>query len=102
MTRRNLGWAVLVLVLAGLGVAVSYRPTQAQEKLPAAAPAAGSKYTVLETDGTNLVVVDNSANTLYFYTLDQGKEIGDDLHLRGSLDLSQVGKPTITPKKAAK
>jgi hypothetical protein len=57
---------------------------------------------VLETDGTNLLVVDNSANTLYFYTLDQGKEVGDDLHLRGSLDLTQVGKPTISPKKVAK
>ena len=92
---------VLAVLTLGVGATVFRSQTQAQAPVPAAAPGA-AKYTVLETDGTNLLVVDNSANTLYFYTLDQGKEVGDDLHLRGSLDLTQVGKPTITPKKAAK
>jgi hypothetical protein len=94
------GVMVVALVLC-LSATVFRTESQAQ---PAAQPAAagGPKYTIVETDGTNLLVVDNSSNTLYFYTLDQGKEIGDDLHLRGSIDLTQVGKPTITPKKAAK
>jgi hypothetical protein len=73
----------------------------AQPAAPAAA-AGGPKYTVVETDGTNLLVVDNSTNTIHFYTVDQGKEVGDDLHLRGSLDLNDVGKPTLKPKKAEK
>jgi len=110
---RNLDWRsmmnrkflftglVLAVLTLGVGATVFRSQTQAQAPAPAAAPGA-AKYTVLETDGTNLLVVDNSANTLYFYTLDQGKEVGDDLHLRGSLDLTQVGKPTISPKKVAK
>jgi len=36
-------------------------------------------------------------NTLYFYTIDQGKEIGSELKLRGTIDLNQVGKPVIKP-----
>ena len=34
------------------------------------------------------------------YTVDAGKDMGDDLNLRGSLDLNQVGKPVLTPKRA--
>jgi hypothetical protein len=45
----------------------------------------------VDSAGTNLLVVDNSTSTLCFYTCDPGKEVGDDLHMRGSLDLSQVG-----------
>jgi hypothetical protein len=101
MNRKTLGWgtALAALVIA-FGV-LGFRPrTEAQ---PAAAQAAaGPKYTVVDTEGSNLVVVDNSTNTLYFYTEDPGKEVGDDLHLRGSIDLSEVGKPVIKPKKAAK
>jgi hypothetical protein len=101
MNWKTLGWgtALAVLVIA-FGV-FSFRPrTEAQ---PAAAQAAaGAKYTVVDTEGTNLLVVDNSSNTLYFYTVEPGKEVGDDLHLRGSLDLSEVGKPVLKPKKAAK
>jgi hypothetical protein len=63
-----------------------FRPrTEAQ---PASAQgAASAKYTVVDTEGTNLLVVDNATSTLYFYTVEPGKEVGDDLHLRGSLDL---------------
>jgi hypothetical protein len=46
-------------------------------------------------------VVDNSSNTVYFYTVEPGAEPGADLHLRGSLDLTQVGQPVLKPKKAA-
>ncbi len=34
---------------------------------------------------------------LHFYTIDKDKEIGTDLKLRGSVDLSQVGKPVVKP-----
>ena len=101
MTWKTLGrgTALAVLVIA-FGV-LSVRPrTEAQQA--AAQPAAGARYTVVDTEGSNLTVVDNSTNTLYFYTEDPGKEVGDELHLRGSIDLNEVGKPVLKPKKAAK
>jgi len=58
----------------------------------------GQKYTVVESQGVNLLVVDNTSNTLYFYTCDQNKEAGSDLKLRGSIDLNQVGQPMIRPR----
>jgi hypothetical protein len=61
-------------------------------------PAGGPKYTVIDTEGTNLLVVDNSKNVLYFYTCDHGKSAGEPLKLRGSIDLNQVGQPSIKPK----
>lgn len=100
--KRGLFPSVLVAAVLALVVWATAFRSQTQAQPPGAAPAAGPKYTVLETDGTNLLVVDNSSSTLYFYTLDQGKEVGDDLHLRGTLDLTQVGKPTLKPKKAGK
>jgi hypothetical protein len=101
MTRKQLGWgtALAVLVIA-FGV-FGFRPqTEAQQA--SGQSTAGPRYTVVDTDATNLMVVDNSTNTLYFYSEEPGKEVGEDLHLRGSFDLSQVGKPVITPKRAAK
>jgi len=100
MNRKTFGWgtAIAVLVIA-FGV-FSFRPRTEAEQPPS--QAAGAKYTVVDTEGTNLLVVDNASNTMYFYTVDPGKEVGDDLHLRGSLDLNQVGKPVLKPKKAEK
>jgi hypothetical protein len=93
------GTALAVLVVA-FGV-FSFRPrTEAQPPAPQAG--AGAKYTVVDSEGSNLTVVDNATNTLYFYAEDPGKEVGDELHMRGSIDLSQVGKPVIKPKKAEK
>jgi hypothetical protein len=57
----------------------------------------GPRYTVVQTEGTNLIVTDNRNNTLYFYTIDQGKEPGADLKLRATVDLTQVGKEVIKP-----
>jgi hypothetical protein len=99
MTWKALGWclALAVLVIA-LGV-FGLRPrTEAQQTAPQAA--GGARYTVVDTDATNLIVVDNRSNTLYFYTEDPGKEVGGELRLRGSIDLSEVGKPVLTPKAA--
>jgi hypothetical protein len=61
-------------------------------------PGSGARYTVVETEGHNLIVTDNATNTLYFYTVDKGEAPGADLKLRGTVDLSQVGKPVIKPK----
>jgi hypothetical protein len=101
MSRKTLGWgtAVVVLVIA-FGV-FGLRPRTEAQQAPAEA-AAGPKYTVVDTEGTNLIVVDNASNTLYFYCVEPGKEVGEDLHLRGSIDLSQVGKPIMKPKKTGK
>jgi hypothetical protein len=57
----------------------------------------GPRYTVVHTEGTNLIVTDNKTNTLYFYTVDPEAKPGADLKLRGSADLNQVGKKTIVP-----
>jgi hypothetical protein len=63
------------------------------------APGSGPRYSVIDTEAQNLIVVDNKSNTLYFYTIDKDKEVGSELKLRGSMDLNQVGKPTIQPEK---
>lgn len=55
-------------------------------------------YSVVETEGHNLIVADDTTNKLYFYTIDKEKEIGSELRLRGTVDLNEVGKPLITPK----
>src|SRR5262245_29363521 len=55
-------------------------------------------YSVVETQGHNLLVIDNATNTLYFYTTDKDAKIGDNLKLRASVDLTQVGKPEIRIK----
>jgi len=100
MNRKSLGWGMALAALVIAVVAFGLRPrTEAQPATPQAGH--GPKYTVVDTEGTNLLVVDNSTNTLYFYCVEPGKEVGDDLHLRGSLDLGDVGKPIIKPKKAA-
>jgi hypothetical protein len=101
MTRKQLGWGTALAVLVIAVGAFGFRPqTEAQQASGQAT--AGPRYTVVDSDATNLMVVDNSTNTLYFYTEDPGKEVGEDLHLRGSFDLSQVGKPVMTPKKGPK
>lgn len=55
----------------------------------------GARYTVVETQGFNLLVTDNAANKLYYYATDKDVPVGSPLKLRASLDLSQVGKPEI-------
>jgi hypothetical protein len=89
--------AVAALVVAGLIALARIQPAQA---VLADDPASGPHYTVVMTEGHNLIVTDNKNNTVYFYTIDKDKEVGSELKLRGSIDLNQVGKPTITPTKA--
>jgi hypothetical protein len=59
---------------------------------------ASPRYTVLDTEGTNLLVTDNQTNTFYYYTVDKDQPVGSELKLRGTLDLNEVGQPAITPK----
>jgi hypothetical protein len=97
MNRKTFGWGAAVAVLVLAFAVFGFRSrTEAQQ--PAAAH--GAKCTVVDTEGTNLIIVDNATNTLYYYTVDPGKDSGDDLHLRGSIDLNQVGKAVLHPKKS--
>jgi hypothetical protein len=85
------------LVVVALILFARYQPAKA-ERL--ADPASGPRYSVHDTEGHNLIVTDNQNNTVYFYTIDKDKEIGSELKLRGTLDLTQVGKPEIKLTKA--
>jgi hypothetical protein len=93
--------AAAALLVVAVAVAVCWQPARAQID---GAMGGAPRYTVVGTEGHNLIVTDNQKNTLYFYTIDKDAKIGSDLKLRGSVDLKQVGKPVITPKhaKAAK
>jgi hypothetical protein len=57
----------------------------------------GSHYSVISTDGAHVIVTDNATSKLYFYAIDKDGKVGDTLKLRGSLDLHDVGKPSMTP-----
>jgi hypothetical protein len=58
----------------------------------------GPRYSVIETQGFNLLVADNAANKLYYYATDKDVPVGAPLKLRASLDLSQVGQAEINIK----
>jgi hypothetical protein len=88
-----IGAAVLV---AALAVLARWQPAQAQRELPATG--GSPHYTVVETEGHNLIVTDNRKDTLYFYTIDKDAKIGSELKLRGQVDLEQVGKKVIKPE----
>ena len=81
-----------LLVVAALIVLARYQPAQAGRL---ADPGPSPRYTVIDTEGHNLIVTDNQSNTLFFYTIDKDKEVGSELKLRGSVDLNQVGKQEI-------
>jgi hypothetical protein len=65
---------------------------RADDQGKAAGPA---HYTVVLTEGHNLLVTDNATNKLYFYTTDKDKPIGTPLKLRASIELSKVGEEEI-------
>jgi hypothetical protein len=91
-----LAGAVLGLVLGALAAVRWAQPLTAAE--PPGTKNAGVQYSVVETQGHNLLVTDNRSNTLYFYTVDRDKHVGSELKLRGSIDLTQVGKPVLKPQ----
>ena len=73
-----------------VGARVADEPSKEMSGIP--------HYTVVETEGHNLIVTDNHKNALYFYTIDKDAKIGSDLKLRGMVDLKQVGKEVIKPE----
>ena len=87
---------VAAVVVIALIVTSRWQPARAERD---AAPSSGPHYTVIDTEGHNLIVTDNHKNTVYFYTIDKDKPIGSELKMRGSIDLNQVGRPTIKPEK---
>jgi hypothetical protein len=71
--------------------------TSAAEKAEPKAKGGSPHYTVVATDGSHVIVTDNQKSKLYFYAIGPDEKIGDPLHLRGTLDLTQVGQPVLTP-----
>jgi hypothetical protein len=101
--NRALAAAVVGLTLVVLALTLPTR--QAAGRTEEGGGAAGpAHYTVVITEGHNLLVTDNAANKIYFYTKDYDKPMGSPLKLRADLDLTQVGKPeiTITPHNLEK
>lgn len=96
--KNTLTWLGRV-ALVGLVAGASFAWIR-QSEVRAQNGGGSPRYTVVQTDITNLLVVDNGTNLVHFYTVDPGKEPGSELKLRGSLDLNEVGKPVLTPKKA--
>jgi len=89
-----------VCFVAGIALAVAVVFSVGAAKAKPEAADTPAKYTVVATDGTHLIVTDNQAQKVLFYAIDQGGKPGDDLKYRGSINLTDVGKPTITPSKA--
>ena len=88
----------LSVALAAVLTIVLLQPASAQREAGGGGRGGGpAHYTVVATEGHNLIVTDNHSNTLYFYTIDKDKEIGSELKLRGSVDLTKVGEPEIKP-----
>lgn len=88
--KNGIGLLVLVL-LVGLVLTLAADRSAAQKD-----PGKGS-YSVVATDGAHIVVVDNGTSKLYFYAIDKDGKVGDELKLRGTVDLHDVGKPSIKP-----
>lgn len=94
MSKTWKGVAVLGLV-AGLVAAYVALPGYAQRREREHTGAGPAHYSVVITEGHNLLVTDNAANKLYFYSKDHDKPIGSPLKLRASLDLTTVGQDEI-------
>jgi hypothetical protein len=90
------GVAVAMLILA-LGGMIASRGVTAEGDA-AKGMTGGPRYSVVETEGHNLIVTDNQKEILYFYTIEKDAKIGSDLKLRGTVDLKQVGRPEIKPE----
>jgi hypothetical protein len=94
LTRRLFVELALVVALAVMAL-VGIRQAALGKAEDEAKASGGPRYTVVETQGHNLLVTDNATNKLYFYTVDKDKPVGSPLKLRASLDLTQVGQPEI-------
>ena len=82
-----------ILLVAALTLVAYSQPPQG----PRGGPPFGSaaRYSVIETQGFNLLVTDNAASKLYYYATDKDVPVGSPMKLRASLDLTQVGREEI-------
>lgn len=96
--RVGLVAGVALAMLAGVVIGMNLSQPAAAQGDGGKGGSGGPRYTVIDTEGHNLLVTDNGTNTLYFYTTDKDAPIGSELKMRGSLDLNQVGKDTLVPK----
>jgi hypothetical protein len=96
-TSRNrvVGISVAIAIVAVGLSALSSTAIGQRRAVTRIEPAAGSHYSVVMTEGHNLLVTDNAANKLFFYTIDKDKPIGSPLKLRASVDLTKVGEEEI-------
>jgi hypothetical protein len=90
--------AMALLALAVAGMIASRNLSADEDEKPAKRTMSGARYTVVETEGHNLIVTDNQKEVLYFYTIEKDAKIGSELKLRGQLNLKQVGKKVIKPE----
>ncbi len=97
--KKSLALAIATALIVLVVVALCWQPALAQRG-GSGGSGTSPRYSVIDTEGHNLIVTDNQSNTLYFYTIDKDAKIGSDMKLRGSLDLTQVGKPVIKITKA--
>jgi hypothetical protein len=96
--RWKSGVALLTLALV-VGLIVTFGP--ARSALSYQGKDGGApRYTVVATDGAHLIVTDNQTSKVYFYAIEKDGKPGDEMKFRGSIDLTKVGEPTITPTKA--
>ncbi len=86
-------FVVAAVIVAGAVLLANRSPVEGQ----GGGGKGGSMYSVVSTDGAHLIVTDNAEKKLYFYAIDKDGKVGDDLKLRGSVDLRDVGKPSIKP-----
>jgi len=85
---------VLVAVALGL-IVLAATTSHVSARTDDSKSTGGAHYSVVMTEGHNLLVTDNAANKLFFYTIDKDKPIGSPLKLRASVDLSKVGEEEI-------
>lgn len=94
MTWKNGMLFLAAAVIVAGGVVLSNRDSaQGQGKGGMGA----SHYSVVSTDGAHIIVTDNMTSKVHFYAIDKDGKVGDTLKLRGTLDLHDVGKPSMTP-----
>ena len=87
--------AATVVVFAAALILLSSTARRAQGRTGSSYEGSGAHYSVVMTEGHNLLVTDNATNKIYFYTIDKDKPIGSPLKLRASVDLTKVGEDEI-------
>jgi hypothetical protein len=85
----------LVIALVGIALVASTQSRAARAEREDSSSTSGPRYSVVMTEGHNLLVTDNNTNKIYFYTIDKDKPIGSPLVLRAHVDLNQVGKDEV-------